>query len=327
MLKIANFDLGFAQEDYAITNAKKYGGGAVVGRYFKQIDGFHHFAPKESFDNLDDNDRKENCFILDGHTIELLKQGHPIDWILPEINNYDIVLHNHTHFSFYKYKLRPPVVHWSGFDGDAGHPWNNYILLYRPSFKGCYGERVKYVKIGKNVPKVFTGYQERDGIFQCTQHCRDFDTISIAKECIKHKIRGIFAGPIRDYPLLDYIDNINTFYLGQISERDKLEYTKKARLYTLPMIWNVVFNQSAIEANGLGTPLLTRKVGWFNEYIKEGINGYFYDGENFLDIYNNSSNIDQLKCWESAKEFSIEEMTRTFYQAFQEIKDEWNYDR
>lgn len=246
---------------------------------------------------------------------------------MPGINDYDLILHGHTHFTFNRTnKLKIPVVHWAGFGGDCGHPGNDYILLYRKVFKPEYGEKHKYVKIGKAVPEQLIEYNLRDGVFQCTQHSDTFDTISIAKECIKYKVKGYFAGPIRDgYNLMDYIDNENTFYLGLISEQDKLEYTRKARLYSLPLTWDVVFNQSAIEANGLGTPLLTRRVGWFNEYVKEGENGFFYDGENFLDIYNKAGIISQAKCWESAKEFSIEEMTRTFYQAFNEIKNEWKY--
>ena len=40
-MKIAYFDLGFSLEDYAITNTKKYGGGAVVARYLKQLNGLN----------------------------------------------------------------------------------------------------------------------------------------------------------------------------------------------------------------------------------------------------------------------------------------------
>ena len=249
MLKIACFDLGYADEDYAITNTKKYGGGAVVGRYFKQLDNFHLYASEKSFENLDMNDRIDNCFILSEKILDYLKNGYPIDKLIPNINDYDIILHGHTGFSFNRtIDFKKPVVHWAGFDGECGHPYNDYILLYRESFKPYYKQKYKYVKIGKSVPKEFIEFNNRDGIFQCTQHVETFDTISIAKECIKHKIKGYFAGPIRDnYSLMNFIDNINTFYLGILSEKDKLNYTKKATLYTLPLIWNVAFNQSAIE--------------------------------------------------------------------------------
>ena len=325
MLKIANFDLGFADECYSL-NPKKYGGGSVLGRHCKQLDNFHLFAPAKSFENLNNLDRKENCFILSDKICHALKNGYPIDLVFPDINKYDLILHGHTNFSFNRTnRLEIPVIHWSGFGGDAGHSFNNYILLYRKCFNACYGEKAKYVTIGKDVPKEFKEFNERDGIFQATQHCNDFGSIDIAKECIKHGIKGIFAGPIRDYPLLDYIDNKNTFYVGILSEEDKLNYTKKAKLYTLPLKWEVAFNQSAIEAGGLGTPILATKRGWFNEYIKDGINGFFYDQTNFLECYRKSDRIDQRLCWESAREFSIENMVNSFYQAFNEIKNEWIY--
>ena len=325
MLKIACFDLGYADEDYSILNCRKYGGGAVVGRYFKQLDNFHLYAPEKAFENLDEYDRKGNCFALSNDVLSNLRNNHPIDNVIPSIYDYDIILHGHGTFSFNKtLDLKSPIVHWSGFDGHCGHPNNNYILLYRNNFFSCYGEKPKYVKIGKHVPKDFEEYNDRDGVFQCTQHCNDFDTISIANECIRHKIKGYFAGPIStNYALMNYIDNVNTFYLGVISEKEKLDLSKKCVLYTLPLTCNVTFNQSAIEANGLGTPLLTRRVGWFNEYIKDGINGFFYDGTNFLDIYNKAKNVNRRSCWDSAKEYSIEEMQYTFYKAFEEIYNEW----
>jgi hypothetical protein len=325
MVKVACFDLGYADEDYSISNCKKYGGGAVVGRYFKQLDNFHLYAPEKSFENLDSNDRKENCFILSEEKLSMLRNGHPIDDVISNITDYDIVLHGHGHYTFNRTsKLKSPVVHWSGFDGRCGHHNNNYILLYRNIFSACYGERSKYVKLGKHVPKVFESNEKRNGIFQCTQHCDDFNTIFVAIECLKYNIKGYFAGPIREgYPLLNYIDNINTFYLGVISEKDKLEYTKNALLYTLPITCEVTFNQSAIEANGLGTPILTRRVGWFNEYVKHGVNGFFYDSDNFLDLYNGAKLIDQKSCWNSARQYSIEEMQDTFYKAFNEIYSEW----
>lgn len=321
-IKVANFDLGIAQEDYAIKNAKKYGGGALIGRYFKEYEGFHLFALAESFENLDENDRKENCFILSPEIRNALIRGYPIDSIFPNINDYDLILHGHTHFSFNRTNnLKIPIVHWAGFAGDCGHPNNDYILLYRKVFKAEYGEKAKYVKIGKDVPKDFIEYNNRDGIFQCTQLSTLFGAPQMAQECLKYGIKGIFAGPIKDN-LLDYIDNKTTFYLGIISEKEKLEYTQKARLYTLNLDWDVVFNQSAIEANGLGTPILVSKRGWFNEYVQENINGFFYNNDNFLESYQKAGNINQKDCWSAAKEHSIEEVTRTFYNAFNEIKNE-----
>ena len=326
IMRIAYFDLGFSQEDYAITNTKKYGGGAVAARYLKQLNRFHLFAPEKAFENFDVNDRKENCFNLPHEAAERLHYGAPIDLMIPQIKNYDMIIHAGVHFSFARTNdLKVPIVHFCGFGGDAGHRLNNYILLYRQSFKAEHGEKAKYVKIGKPVPKEFQEFNNRDGIFQCTQHSEPFNTIRIAKQCIEHNIKGYFAGPIHNYNLMDYIDNKNTFYLGLISEEEKLLRTKNAVLYTLALNTNVPFNLSAIEANAFGTPILATRNGWFNEYIIEGKNGFFFDEDNLLKYYNQAKNINQKDCWESAKEFSAEEMTNSFIKAFTQIYYEWQY--
>jgi hypothetical protein len=40
-------------------------------------------------------------------------------------------------------------------------------------------------------------------------------------------------------------------------------------------------------------------------------------------MYNETKNINQKECWESAKQYSVEEMIQSFYNAFSEIKNEF----
>ena len=323
-MRVAYFNIGFALEDWAINNAKKYGGD-VVGRYLKQLDGFKVFAPESFYENLTFEDRKENCYILSDEVCKVLQQGYPIDQIF-NFSNFDIILHPHTCFSFNRTnKLKLPMVHWSGFSGTAGHSLNDYILLYRKSFTPCFGEKAKYFVLGKAIPEEFQEHKKSNYIFQCTQNCKDFNTIEVAKNCIKYGINGFFGGPIRDYDLMDYINNKNTFYLGIMSEQEKLKYTKEARLYTNLSIWDVVYNQSVIESWGLGTPVLTNRVGWFNEVIRENVNGFFYDGSNFKECYDKCLDIKQIDCYNAAKQYDVPNMINSFKKAFNEIKQEWNY--
>ena len=153
------------------------------------------------------------------------------------------------------------------------------------------------------------------------------NSIEVAKFCIENKIKGIFAGPIHgDYPLLKYIDNQSTFYLGNISESQKMELHAKARLFCLLHKWDLPFNQSVIEANGVGTPILVNNEGpFFKQYMKEGKNGFFYNGTNLMEAYKNAANINQKECWLAAKEYSIEEMVNSILQALEEVKQEWKY--
>jgi glycosyltransferase involved in cell wall biosynthesis len=327
-MKIAYFDLGFSNESYAL-NANRYGGAAVVGRHMKQIKDidFTIIAPQESFDEFSDEDRKERCFPLDKKLLQLIAKGYPVDKIINGLDKYDFIMHMQTCLSINKGSLKLPVVHLSGFSETAGHPNNDYILLYLNSFKPIFGEKAKYIKLGKQVPNEFKEVVKEDYIYQVSRHDTLMNSIEVAKFCIENKIKGIFAGPIHgDYPLLKYIDNQNTFYLGSISESEKMELHAKARLFCLLHKWDLPFNQSVIEANGVGTPILVNNEGpFFKQYVKEGKNGFFYNGTNLMDAYKNTANINQKECWLAAKEYSIEEMVNSILQALEEIKQEWNY--
>lgn len=327
-MRIAYFDLGFSNESYAL-NAKRYGGAAVVGRHMKQIKDidFTIIAPEESFDEFSDKDRKERCFGIDKKALLLIAQGYPVDKIIKGLDKYDFIMHMQTCLSINKGNLKLPVIHLSGFSASAGHPNNDYILLYLNSFKPVFGEKPKYIKLGKQVPNTFIENEKEDYIYQVSRHDDHMNSIEVAKLCIENKIKGIFAGPIHgDYPLLKYIDNQNTFYAGIVSENEKMELHSKARLFCLLHKWDLPFNQSVIEANGVGTPILVTNQGpFFSQYVIEGKNGYFYNGNNLMEAYQNAASINQKECWLSAKEYSIEEMIRTILQALKEIKEEWKY--
>jgi glycosyltransferase involved in cell wall biosynthesis len=329
-MKIAYFDLGFSNESYAL-NANRYGGAAVVGRHMKQIKDidFTIIAPQESFDEFSDEDRKERCFPLDKKLLQLIAKGYPVDKIINGLDKYDFIMHMQTCLSINKGSLKLPVVHLSGFSETAGHPNNDYILLYLNSFKPIFGEKAKYIKLGKQVPNEFKEALKEDYIYQVSRHDDHMNSIEVAKFCLENKTKGVFAGPIHgDYQLLKYIDNKYTFYVGTISEKEKMELHSKARLFCLLHKWDVPFNQSVIEANGVGTPILVNDQGpFFKQYVKEGKNGFLYNGTNLMQAYQNSFKVDQKECWLSAREYSIEEMIKSILQALKEIKQEWNYKR
>lgn len=318
-------------EDYSC-NPKYYGGGPCFARWAKELmnDSLNEFwivGPKESFRNLKNTERRDRCIGLDNDALSSIRNGISILNFL-EANSFDIICHHHTCMSINKNNIVPPVVHWSGFGrGDAGHPNNDYILLYTPGGKPVFGEKYKYIKIGKPVPKEFVNIEKEDFIFQCSRHDDHMNTNEVVDLCNNHKVRGYFAGPIHNnYPILSHIDNKHTFYIGSISEEIKLEFTKRARMTTYLHNWDTVFNQSVIESWGVGTPILANNRGFFSSVLKDGVNGYFFNGQNFLDIYNNIHKINQKACWESAKNYSVEEMIESFKRAFEEIVSEWQYE-
>jgi len=333
-MKILYLDLNCSGEFFESysCNPKRYGGGGCFARWAKEIlnennNIFKIIAPKKCFQDIQSWENNDSCVAIDDLKIfEYIKSGYDITKIFNGLENFDIICTHNIFCRINKGNLKIPVVCWSPFgDCDYNDPSYNYSLCYNHESKQKYVHQpIKYIKIGKPIPSQFIKKNKEDFIFQCTQHSESFNSIEIAKNCLKYGVRGIFAGPIHDnYNLKDFIDDKLTFYLGEISEESKLDYTSRATLYSLYLTSDVPFNQSAIEANSLGTPILSSGKGWMNRYIKENINGYFYNGNNFLDIYSRSKEADGQKCWEASREFSSEKMIESFKQAFSEIINEF----
>ena len=83
--------------------------------------------------------------------------------------------------------------------------------------------------------------------------------------------------------------------------------------------WNPPFNLSVIESLAQGTAILANKVGFFNYFLKDGTNGFEYNGSNFASCYEKALDINQYDCWLSANEYSSEEMLKSFYNNLNEI--------
>lgn len=334
-MNIAYFDFNCSPfyEDYSSINPHGYGGGSVFGRWGRihlnnKEDNFYLFAPKECFKNIKtQEDRPDRCISVDNFTLDAFKKGYPISKVI-DLNNFDLVLYHNSCEHNINLGYNIPLCCWagSGLASAIGFS-SNYGLLYNhkekiPQFSH---QKIKYVQIGKSVPETFQEYKKEDYVIQVSQHCRDFNTLEVCQQCLKYNIPLVLAGPINDYKELnDIIENNNLItYLGQISEQEKLELYKKARLLTLFNKNKVPFNQSIIEAQSLGTPVFTTQVGWYREYVNHGVNGFFYDGNNFLECYNNAPKMRQKDCWSAAKQYDIPSMISSFKSAFNEILHEW----
>lgn len=322
-LRIAYFEIyhgGDHYEDYA-EFPKKWGGGAIFARQAKKLWNnpdreFWVMGSKRCFENFQDWEKTPRCCVLSDEMNHAILRGANIKSLIHDIDYFDVIMHHHTNFAINNRGCRPIQVHWAGFGhASNGHGFVPYTLCYGKNEIASYpGQTVLPVSIGKPVPKEFRAKNKKDFIFQCTRHEDGRGSIEVAQECIKNKIKCYFAGPIcKGYDLLNYIDYENTFYLGQISEEVKLKFSEEARLSTyFYSSTGAVFNQSAIECLAAGTPLFVNKVKWFDELVKHGKNGFFYDGTNFAECWEKSKNIDQKECWESAKEFSAEKMMESF---------------
>lgn len=305
-------------EDYSI-NPRRYGGGAVVARYCKELlngyhDTFHIFASPDCFENLEEYDNRAVCFSIEDDKCECLRNGVPVRDIIPKASSYDLFLFHHDCMTLNMVGLKAPLVHWALMgDGRANHPSTPYSLLYLHDQRAIYGKTL-YITLGKPIPK-FQGIIKKDYLFQCTRHDPHTNSIEVAKFCLDHNKTGYFAGPIhKGYNLLDYIDNKYTFYLGSISEQKKLEYTREARFVPLLFQWDTPFNQTAIESLSCGTPLVVNSLGFLKQLVKDNINGIVYNG-NLLDAWDRAPSINSLACWESVRLYSEVNMVASFKSA------------
>lgn len=330
-MRIAYFDFNCSSfyEDYSAVDPEGYGGGSTFGRWARILlnddqNNFFLFAPAECFRNIKTKeDRPDKCIPVDKNVLMSIRAGVPISSFF-NLDKFDIICHHNTcEHSITKGSIKAPLVQWSGFgDGAAISFGAEYALLYHKGKSAPFShQKVKYVKIGKPVPKEFQEFKKFNYVFQCSRHDDLMGSIEVAKKCKENGIVGIFAGPIHNgYKLLDYIDNTHTFYLGSIDEKQKMDLYKDAAMFTLLANWDVPFNQSIIEAQGVGTPVLVNRIGPFlSEYVKPDKNGFFYNGSNFLDCFRKVSNIKQIDCWVAAREYSVEEMVGSFKRAFEEI--------
>ena len=322
-IKIAYFDVlsrrnGF-WEDYSIS-PKKYGGGAIFARWAKQFwnndeKEFYLFAPEICFSNFNKEDYGKNCITVREDHCNLLSKNLNLKTAFKKIDDFDVIMHGNTNFFLNNINCRPIQIHWAGFGYSSdSHSLIPYTFVFGKNQKQYYINQKLYpVTLGKPVPKEFINIPKEDFMFRCGLHSEGRDSIVVAKECIKNNIKCYFAGPLSpEYPLLNYIDYKNTFYLGEITEEVKLEFLKRARLSPALYPKGPTFDQSSIECLASGTPILCYNTKWFEDFIKDGVNGFFYDGNNFLECWIRSKNINPKQCWESSKPYSVEEMLKTF---------------
>lgn len=328
-LRIAYFDLGYSREQYGL-QPTRYGGGAVAARYLKEdpeIE-FHVFAPQEAFNNVGSGERGDRCHVLPERACRALRAGYALDAVLLGFDTqFDLLLHPHTCATITRGALNLPLVHFAGFDGSCGHPGNDYVLLYDPSFTPRFGEKPKYVRIGKPVPAAYPGFEGRERlVFQCSRHDDVMGSVELAIRCRAEGFKGVFAGPIHGaYPLRDYIDGETTVYLGEIGEAEKLAWYRIAALCGLLHHWPTMpFNQSLIEAQGQGTPIYTHGVGPFlSGFLKEGVNGFEATRHSLRDAYTLANETHSRASWEAARGYDTSVMVASFKRVFTEIVAEW----
>lgn len=322
-MKIAYLDLSIPLfEDFSI-KPKRYGGGRIFVSSLKQHNWFDLFCAPECVNNFGPYDRKSSYHEFSHEKRVLAAQGAPLKDLLPELAEYDAIFSCYTNVRFNTEGLKAKQVVWSVGYGEDIHKAQEHLLLYNdyqhPKIHGSNTKVYKFT-LGKNIPP-FEEREKSDFIFQCTRHCQEFCSMEVARAARKAKIKCYFAGPIvNDYPLLSEIDNINTFYLGQIDEETKMHFTAKARLYTMIHSWPTPFNLSAIEALSVGTPIVSTTAGFWPSLIKPAFNGFFaYTIDDIIAAWEMAPTIKQSACYSSASPFNEQSMNYSIIQCLESI--------
>lgn len=320
-MKIAYIDLhkNEIHEDYAIY-PKRYGGAATFARHAKQIlnkneNYFKIFAMEDSFSSYTKEDVK-NIYKLSKEEINKFNNFLPAIEIIPELKDFDIFMFHHDGFTINKAGSKAKNIYWPLVSNSSCHPNNDLVLLYSPDLQCYYSPeytKKELFKIGVDIDLNFTAYEKEPFIFQCTQHVDTFGSIEVAKECIKYDYKCYFAGPIfNNYNLLDYVDNKIIFYLGQISQEEKINFYKKATFASYLHKHETPFNLSLIEGFGYGVIPICSSNTFFNKIIKNEYNGFIFKN-NFKEIISHPKLKEMQKnCFNTAKAFSKEEMLKSF---------------
>ncbi len=315
-----NLNLGVL-EDYSI-HPKRYGGGAVFARWMKEFDDFSIATVPAAFDNITSEENKNGLIPLSPDQIARITSGEKLQEVAPETADFDLVIHHHTHLYVNTGSTKQLI--WALGREEFIHPLNSNLLLYNdfqaPRIQNPDTKIFKFT-LGTQLPPSCPRAEKEDFIFQCSRHVDIFNSIYVASFCLRHGIKGVFAGPIAaGYDLGAFIDGKTTIYLGEITEAEKLDWSARARLYTLIHNWPTPFSLSAIEALGQGTPVACTDIGFWPSLIEEGRNGYFvHNDAELLGAWEDSKNIRSADCYRSALPYSHHVMIDSLFRAFDAV--------
>lgn len=322
-MKVAYLDLSNVLfEDYAL-QAKRYGGGRAISAYLKQFSWYDIFADERCFDSYKLRDRIGSKKIFPKDKRDAAMNGAPLIDLLPELAEYDIIFHSHTNINFNMAGLKAKQVVWSVGYAETIHPEQKHLFLYNnyqaPKLHSP-NTKIYYFTLGKEMPN-FIEREKDNFIFQCSRHEAIFGSLEVANICRQIGVKAYFAGPISEgYPLLQAIDNKNTFYLGIIDDETKMYYTSKARLYSLIHMWNTPMSLSALEALSVGTPILTSAVGFWPSLIRDGVNGFFANtADDIIRAWTRSEFIRQSDCYSSVAPYNHHAMISSIIFNFDRI--------
>lgn len=297
--------------DSVSKNPSRYGGaGITFRRLAENIDNCYFAAERFCFEN----DLNDKCIPLATEQINWIRYGQNLN-DYPQLRGFDLYVYCNPSIVL---NTEKPQACWGVGQSENIHPEIKHLLLHDPKCQspilGCQNTKIHEFVLGIDIPP-FQYYNKSDCIVQISNHYPQINSIILAQWALKHKIKTIFAGPISDqYPLLDYIDYNTTFYLGQIKQEEKIKLLKMAKcaaaLYSFPINGPPLFCKEALS---YGCWFLSSPIPSMAKTIRKGVNGFLIRNEQeFLDAWNNRDNPDQLECWNTARQWSVDNMINSF---------------
>jgi len=324
-MKICYLDINAPDciEDYS-PSPTRYGGGRIVAAcLLERLYNFHIYADAACFNNVK-SERLSQCFALTNEDRESIKNGAPVKNYIAEADQYDLFFHHfsHVHLNLTGCRSQKQVV-WPVGWRELIHPLNENVMLFdrqnqEPQFMGQ--STIYDIVIGPKF-EAFKEHPKEDIIFQCSRHFSHYQSIVVAQLALKYSIKTYFAGPIENgYPLMDYIDNKSTFYLGIIDSETKRDFHKRAKLNTQFQNYPISVTLAGKEASSYGCGILASPVGGWNHFIKEGINGFFIRSDvDFIKAWEKRNELSQKRCYNAGLIYSEEKMADSVLDALKNI--------
>ena len=324
-MNIAYIDMNLDDtvEDYH-HSPKRYGGGRIIASaLLYRLDTFDIYSNSESFVNIEEL-KKKQCFSLDNFARQKIKNGDNIKKYIPNCDKYDIFFH---HFSNVFLNLEgcrsQKQAVWPVGWMEQINPNTKNVLLFdhigqEPQMSATH--KIFEIVIGPKFEE-FKEYEKEDIIFQCSRHFHLYQSIAVAQLALKYNIKTYFAGPIENtYPLMDFIDNKNTFYLGVVDSETKQDFYKRAKFNTQFQNYPISATLAGKEASSYGCGILACPVGGWNSFIKEGLNGFFINNEiDFINAWEKRNELKQQNCYNLALPHSEENMINSVLDALKAI--------
>ncbi len=326
-MKIAFLDLGLTDpifESYALISGY-YGGWRALISFTKEFKDFYVIASPNCFREVTNEENKSNLIEINEFQRSWIRSGNPLKDVISNIEKFDLIIHPHVnqYFNFEGLKARQIAADLGVYQTiEKGH---KYVLQYSKEQNSTIlnkEAKVFYYQLGVQIAPIFKLTPKEDFMFSCQRICPLMASIEISTFCRINRIKAYFAGPIyKNYAFLDTIDNINTFYLGQIGDSEKINYIKCARLCCVIINWASPFSLFAIESLANGTPIAHVPLGnWWSTLIKEGKNGFACaNNDDLLKAWHKSKDVNPIDCYQSSLKYNHHSMISSFFDALEQI--------